>query len=158
MLPEATSDMVWRGHYIPWRPLISLQPFPLGTFEFNFEKHLIWVKDMNPVDRGAWQATQSIGLQRVGRDWSDRAFSPETCLSIISVPLRSQWSLLLALSAFPLHGAPRTQKWIFMQCYQLAPQPYLTSSENINFMSMWLYFRGPQPLGSNAWWSQVELV
>ena len=24
----------------------------------------------NPMDRGAWQATQSMGLQRVGHDWA----------------------------------------------------------------------------------------
>ena len=27
----------------------------------------------NPMDRGAWQATQSIRLQRVGLNWSDSA-------------------------------------------------------------------------------------
>ena len=41
MLSEAASDTVSRGHYILWRPLISLQSwptFPLAAFWMQFQK------------------------------------------------------------------------------------------------------------------------
>ena len=37
----------------------------------------------NPMDRGAWQATQSMGLQRVGYDWAHRQGCKNTLMMSI---------------------------------------------------------------------------
>jgi len=49
---------------------------PIGGHGNPFQNYCL----ENLMDRGVWQAVQSIGLQRVGHDWSNLAHS---CLASI---------------------------------------------------------------------------
>ena len=100
------------------------------------------------MDREAW-LLQSMGLQRVGHDWvtepTDSFYTLRRSLdsskitylvhiiflpdSVLAATVRCEWDRLLLKMKLP---------------------------ERSMLVYRFLYIRGPQPLGSDTWWSEVE--